>query len=39
MTKLLICAILIISMLVNDTEQLRPRPAGRPREEENESTT
>ena len=39
MTKLLISIILIISLIINDTDQLRPRPAGRPREEEYESTT
>lgn len=39
MTKLIISVILIISLIVNDAEQLRPRPAGRPKEEEHESTT
>ena len=39
MTKLLISIILIITLIVNDAEQLRPRPAGRPKEEEYESTT
>ena len=39
MTKLLISIILIITLIVNDADQLRPRPAGRPREEEYESTT
>ena len=31
MTKLLISIILIISLIINDTDQLRPRPAGRPK--------
>ena len=39
MTKLIISIILIITLIVNDADQLRPRPAGRPREEEYESTT
>ena len=34
MTKSLISIILIISLFINDTDQLRPRPAGRPKEEE-----
>ena len=39
MTKLFISVILIVSLIVNDAEQLRPRPAGRPKEEEYEPTT
>ena len=39
MTKLFISVILIVSLIVNDVDQLRPRPAGRPTEEEYESTT
>lgn len=39
MTKLLISIILIITLIVNDADQLRPRPAGRPKEEEHEPTT
>ena len=39
MTTILLSAILIVSLIVNDAEQLRPRPAGRPKEIEYESTT
>ena len=39
MTKSFISIILILSLIVNDTDQLRPRPAGRPKEEEYEPTT
>ncbi len=39
MTTILISAILIVSLIVNDNDQLRPRPAGRPKEEEYEPTT
>ena len=38
MTNVLISIILIITLIINDTEQLRPRPAGRPKEEQYEST-
>ena len=39
MTKSFISIILILSLIINDTDQLRPRPAGRPKEEEYEPTT
>ena len=39
MTKSLISIILILSLIVNDTDQLRLRPAGRPKEQEYEPTT
>ncbi len=39
MTNVFISAILIISLIVNDVDQLRPRPAGRPKEIEYEPTT
>jgi hypothetical protein len=39
MTKFIISAILTISLIINDADQLRPRPAGRPKEEEYEPTT
>ena len=39
MVYFIIKIILIFSLCINDTDQLRPRPAGRPKEEEYESTT
>jgi len=39
MTKHIISIILIVSLIINDVDQLRPRPAGRPKEEEYEPTT